>query len=70
MNVYLKTGLSLLLSFIIVFGLTKIVFYPDRPEIREDFNIILDRATSPIIGGTGEPVREGVDPTPPNAINR
>lgn len=67
-EVLVKTGVSVGLSLVLVFILTNTVFYPESPQVRENFTRAVDRLASPIIGYKGEPVREGVDPTPPPSI--
>lgn len=68
MNTYLKTGVILVFSLILTFGLTGFVFESDVPELKPKARRIFETTTSVIIGSKGEPVKEGVDPTPPPSI--
>lgn len=68
MNIYLKTGVILVFSLILTFGLTGLVFESDAPAFKPTAARIFDRTTSIVVGSKGEPVKEGVDPTPPPSI--
>lgn len=68
MNIYLKTGVILVFSLMLTFGLTGFVFEPDVPQFKPTVARIFETTTSVIIGSKGEPVKEGVDPTPPPSI--
>ncbi len=67
-NVYFKTGLVLVSSFVITFAVTQFVFYPETQEFRPQFVKLFNRITGPVIGGSGDPIQPGVDPTPPPSI--
>lgn len=68
MNIYLKTGVILVFSLLLTFGLTGFVFESDVPELKPKARKIFERTTSTVVGSKGEPVKEGVDPTPPPSI--
>lgn len=66
--ILLKTSGSLIFSFLLTLFLTQYVFYPDSPTRRPVFTNLSERISSPIIGSKGEPIKPGVDPTPPPGI--
>lgn len=68
MNIYLKTIFVIAFSLMLTFGLTNFVFESDRPQLKPRNAIIFERAISIVVGSKGEPVKEGVDPTPPPSI--
>lgn len=68
LKIFLKTVAGLGVSFLLTIVITKFVFYPEYPEARTEFVRIFDRITSPVIGSKGEPVKAGVDVTPPPSI--
>lgn len=67
-KLYLKTSAVLIFSFLFTFLLTKFVFYEEKPKLRPEFTRISERILRPIIGSKGEPIKAGVDPTPPASI--
>lgn len=67
-NLYIKTVLVLAFSFGLTFSLTQLVFYPENQELRPQFIKLLNRVTNPVIGGSGDPIQPGIDPTPPPGL--